>query len=108
LTEVEELRRCALVLLVVDVPKPRLVNSDGSSSVFAYDEDPILAALEWCTMSGIRVTQDHDEPHDAVLLVMTEGWRKSSHVTRAVVRAQRMRLPLFFVDPRAWKIVSRR
>jgi hypothetical protein len=39
---------------------------------------------------------------------MTEGWRNSPCVTRAVVRAQRMRVPLFFVDPRTWKIVSRR
>jgi hypothetical protein len=54
LTDNDDLRQYGLVLLVIDVPKPRFVNSDGSASVFAYDEDPMLAALEWCTMSGIR------------------------------------------------------
>jgi hypothetical protein len=98
---VDELRRCGLVLVVVDKPKPRFNNEDGSPMVLAHDEDPLHEMLEWCTMNQVRVTQDPLEPHRAVLIAMTEGWSRSVEVTKAVVRARRARLPLFFLDARS-------
>ena len=100
MTAIDKLRRCGLVLLVVDVPRSRMLDEDGNPLIFAHDEDLMLEALEWCTMSGIRVTRDPLEPYQAVLVVLTEGWRRSTEVTRAILRARRAKQPLFFLDPR--------
>jgi hypothetical protein len=106
LGDLDDLRRLSPVLLAVESPALRFMNEDGSPMVFAHDQDALLEIAEWCTMKRIRLTQDPVQPHEAVLVAMTEGWRTSPSVTRAIARAQRSKLPLFFLDPRSWRITQ--
>jgi hypothetical protein len=101
---VDELCQFDLVFLAIHVPAPRLVNEDGTPAVFAHDEDEMLEIFEWSSMNSVRVTRDLSEPHDAVLVAMTEGWRRSPLVAKAILRAQKAKLPLFFLDPRTWRL----
>jgi hypothetical protein len=105
-SELGALRQFSLVLLAIEVPAPKFVNEDGTAAVFAHDEDRMLEILERCSMNQIRVTRDPSEPHGAALVAMTAGWRKSPQVTRAILRAQKAKLPIFFLEPYTCRLTS--
>jgi hypothetical protein len=101
---IEELRDCSLCLLVVDSTSS-VRHSDGSVDVLASSEEPLLAAMEHLTFRGVRVTQCSEEFTDAVVVVMTEGWRSSKTVSRAIVLAKKTRTPLYFLNPNSLRSV---
>jgi hypothetical protein len=100
----EELRDCSLCLLVVDSPSS-VRHADGSVDVLASSEEPLLAAMEHLTFQGVRVTQCSEEFTDSVVVVMTESWRSSPRVTKAVVLAKKTRTPLYFLNPNTLRLV---
>jgi hypothetical protein len=95
----------ASIYLAAHTPTPRLLAGDPDPTIFAFEEDPIMEAMEWASMNRLSVTQDADEQHEAVLVLMTDGWRKSPQVTRAVLRAQRIKLPVYFIVPGSLRLL---
>jgi hypothetical protein len=58
-----------------------------------FEEDTIFEVMERATMNRVSITQDADEPRAPMLVLRSSDWKKSTQVTRAVLRAQRMQLP---------------
>ena len=101
---IEELRYRSLCLLVVDSPSS-VRYADGSVDVLASSEEPLLAAMEHLTFQGVRVTQCPDEFTDAVVVVLTEGWKTSPRITKGVVLAKKTKTPLYFLNPNSLQLV---
>jgi hypothetical protein len=101
----DKLRDFSLVLLVVDIPPPRLRNEDGSPMILASDEDVLYESLEFLTMERVKVTRDPSQTYEAVVVVMTEGWKDSPQVTGAIQRAKKSKMPLFLCDPQSRRVV---
>jgi hypothetical protein len=101
---IEELRNCPLCLLVVESPSS-IRHPDGSVDVLASSEEPLLAAMEHLSFQRVRVTQCSEELTDAVVVVLTEGWRSSPRVTKAVVLAKKTKTPLYFLNPNTLRLV---
>jgi hypothetical protein len=102
----EQVRECNPVLLAISYGASSFVDENGDPVVFAHSEDIVLEVYEWLTMQGIRLTRDPSEPCEAVIVALTGNWRSSPGVTKAILRAQKARTPLFFLDPRTWQLTS--
>jgi hypothetical protein len=107
MSTLDELRDFSSVLLVVDIPPPRLRNEDGSPMIIASDEDVLYEAWEFLAMEGVNVTRDPKQTYEAIVVVRTEGWEKSLKVAEAIRRARESQVPPFFCDPQSRSLVRR-